>query len=188
MIATSEPCDGCFPTLDAVAPSLAHLLTCGGPSPPISPDNQLKAPEGKPTSTSTGHTFQEAATDQPFPSPESEEGNKQFLLSPYWISISKKKAKPTSPWPVMDPELMTCLDLSRGAVCLGEYLVEMMRLGAASTIAAVFAGLSWQAPTRRSDAYGPLQFRSDGTFQLSIFEDLHFGESKMTSRDAFRDE
>jgi hypothetical protein len=25
--------------------------------------------------------------------------------------------------------------------------------------------------------FGPLQFQSDGTFQLSIFEDLHFGES-----------
>lgn len=25
---------------------------------------------------------------------------------------------------------------------------------------------------------GPLRFREDGTFQISIFEDLHFGESK----------
>jgi hypothetical protein len=26
--------------------------------------------------------------------------------------------------------------------------------------------------------FGPLQFSQDGTFQLSIFEDLHFGESE----------
>lgn len=26
--------------------------------------------------------------------------------------------------------------------------------------------------------FGPLKFRKDGTFQISIFEDLHFGESK----------
>lgn len=98
--------------------------------------------------------------------------------------LSEKERPPqASPWPVMDPELMTCLDLSRGAVCLGvvlEYLAEMLRLGAASSIAAAFAGLSWQAPTRRSDAYGPLQLRSDGSFQLSIFEGTHFGESKTT--------
>lgn len=29
-----------------------------------------------------------------------------------------------------------------------------------------------------SDIFGPLKFRDDGTFQISIFEDLHFGESK----------
>lgn len=27
-------------------------------------------------------------------------------------------------------------------------------------------------------AFGPLQFQPDGTFQLSIFEDLHFGEGQ----------
>lgn len=27
--------------------------------------------------------------------------------------------------------------------------------------------------------FGPLTFNSDGTFQISIFEDLHFGESKL---------
>lgn len=54
-----------------------------------------------------------------------------------------------------------------------------------------FAALLWlvapslQAvlPTRfvspnGSDLYGPLRFREDGTFQISIFADLHFGESK----------
>ena len=28
-----------------------------------------------------------------------------------------------------------------------------------------------------SDPFGPLKFQRDGTFQISIFEDLHFGES-----------
>ena len=28
-----------------------------------------------------------------------------------------------------------------------------------------------------SQPFGPLKFQADGTFQISIFEDLHFGES-----------
>ncbi len=32
-----------------------------------------------------------------------------------------------------------------------------------------------------SGAGQPLQFKSDGTFQISIFEDLHFGESESKS-------
>ena len=28
-----------------------------------------------------------------------------------------------------------------------------------------------------SNPFGPLKFQTDGTFQISIFEDLHFGES-----------
>jgi hypothetical protein len=36
--------------------------------------------------------------------------------------------------------------------------------------------------TNSSDGYGPLTFRSDGTFQISIFEDLHFGESRFPPR------
>lgn len=32
-----------------------------------------------------------------------------------------------------------------------------------------------------ADNFGPLQLRPDGTFQISIFEDLHFGESASTS-------
>lgn len=28
-----------------------------------------------------------------------------------------------------------------------------------------------------SNAFGPLKFQPDGTFQISVFEDLHFGES-----------
>lgn len=31
-------------------------------------------------------------------------------------------------------------------------------------------------------AFGPLQFQPDGTFQLSIFEDLHFGEGELLPR------
>ncbi|KAJ0119667.1 calcineurin-like phosphoesterase [Diaporthe amygdali] len=32
-----------------------------------------------------------------------------------------------------------------------------------------------------SDIFGPLKFRDDGTFQISIFEDLHFGENAWDS-------
>ena len=39
-----------------------------------------------------------------------------------------------------------------------------------------------QLPTARytytTEPYGPLRFKSDGSFQLAIFEDLHFGESE----------
>ncbi|KAH8776748.1 Metallo-dependent phosphatase-like protein [Diaporthe sp. PMI_573] len=58
----------------------------------------------------------------------------------------------------------------------------------------VFAALLWliapslQAvlPTRfasssGNDLFGPLRFREDGTFQISIFEDLHFGENAWDS-------
>lgn len=31
--------------------------------------------------------------------------------------------------------------------------------------------------TNHSDPFGPLTFSEDGTFQISILEDLHFGES-----------
>ncbi|KAK0787777.1 hypothetical protein LTS02_005940 [Friedmanniomyces endolithicus] len=47
--------------------------------------------------------------------------------------------------------------------------------------ATLFAGLALSSPLRR--AYGnsslppPLRFTSNGTFQISIFEDLHFGEN-----------
>lgn len=30
-----------------------------------------------------------------------------------------------------------------------------------------------------NESFGPLRFSDDGTFQISIFEDLHFGESKI---------
>lgn len=32
--------------------------------------------------------------------------------------------------------------------------------------------------TTTNAAFGPLKFRDNGTFQISVFEDLHFGESK----------
>lgn len=52
---------------------------------------------------------------------------------------------------------------------------------------AVFAGLSAARPAfpdvlqRRSSWTAPLRFNDDGTFQLSIFEDLHFGENAWDS-------
>ena len=61
---------------------------------------------------------------------------------------------------------------------------------AAAVATFIFALPSFQSPTpergvektgnalKRSGAFGPLQFRTDGTFQISIFEDLHFGESR----------
>ncbi|KAK0750062.1 Metallo-dependent phosphatase-like protein [Schizothecium vesticola] len=42
----------------------------------------------------------------------------------------------------------------------------------------------WKRQSESSAAdqiFGPLQFQSDGTFQLSIFEDLHFGENSWTT-------
>lgn len=54
--------------------------------------------------------------------------------------------------------------------------------------AAFFATLTWCAPfERRQSGYGssnltePLKFTSEGTFQISIFEDLHFGENAWDS-------
>ena len=38
------------------------------------------------------------------------------------------------------------------------------------------------SPVPEADnAFGPLKFRPDGTFRISIFEDLHFGESTSTT-------
>lgn len=34
-----------------------------------------------------------------------------------------------------------------------------------------------------TNPFGPLTFSSDGTFQISIFEDLHFGESNTSHSD-----
>ena len=54
----------------------------------------------------------------------------------------------------------------------------------ALTVAAFFAVLSFSRVLpikKRQYGYGnffaPLRFTSNGTFQISIFEDLHFGES-----------
>lgn len=33
------------------------------------------------------------------------------------------------------------------------------------------------AASNSGSPFGPLKFREDGTFQISVFEDLHFGES-----------
>lgn len=41
---------------------------------------------------------------------------------------------------------------------------------------ALFALPSLQAAVK-SGNFGPLRFSEKGTFQISIFEDLHFGES-----------
>ncbi|CAG9996025.1 unnamed protein product [Clonostachys byssicola] len=43
-----------------------------------------------------------------------------------------------------------------------------------SLVGSLFVGLSCQMPFQHTS---PLRFKSDGTFQLSIFEDLHFGEN-----------
>lgn len=51
-------------------------------------------------------------------------------------------------------------------------------------VGSFFTGLSCQAPSGQAwgnDTFGPLRFKADGTFQLAIFEDLHFGESKSYS-------
>lgn len=59
-------------------------------------------------------------------------------------------------------------------ICLGIQVFEMLRH---ILVGYLFAGLSSQAPLSRFNQSVPLKFKSDGTFQLSIFEDLHFGES-----------
>lgn len=45
-----------------------------------------------------------------------------------------------------------------------------------------FASQSPLSGTQRHDGSGPLQFCSDGTFHISIFEDLHLGESECRDR------
>lgn len=44
---------------------------------------------------------------------------------------------------------------------------------------------SWQSPLKTQNkergALRPLSFTRNGTFQISIFEDLHFGESEFTA-------
>lgn len=50
---------------------------------------------------------------------------------------------------------------------------------------ALFGAISRAAVVPRkasADPTAPLAFTSDGTFQISIFNDLHFGESKTSSR------
>jgi hypothetical protein len=49
----------------------------------------------------------------------------------------------------------------------------------------IFALLSFGAVIPEQGPAGlrrPLQFAADGTFQISIFEDLHFGESKQLGK------
>lgn len=82
-----------------------------------------------------------------------------------------------SSWPI-DLDIP---DLSRGGCWLFWTALEMLRQ-VFGVVVAGLAGLSWQAPSRAArdgngNAYGPLQFRPDGYFQVAIFEDLHFGES-----------
>lgn len=53
--------------------------------------------------------------------------------------------------------------------------VFLVGLGRLAMIAAL--PLEAKRFTNSSNLYGPLKFKADGTFQISIFEDLHFGES-----------
>lgn len=46
------------------------------------------------------------------------------------------------------------------------------------TLVAIFIGLSTQE--QAPEPLAPLKFAEDGTFQVSILEDLHFGESEFT--------
>lgn len=59
-------------------------------------------------------------------------------------------------------------------ICLSVQVLEMLRH---LLVGYLFAGLSSQAPLSRCNHSAPLKFKPDGTFQLSIFEDLHFGEN-----------
>jgi hypothetical protein len=56
--------------------------------------------------------------------------------------------------------------------------MAMLRQAVFAVVA--MAGLSSQTPLarwRNETHFGPLQFKRGGTFQVSIFEDLHFAES-----------
>ncbi|KAK0933003.1 hypothetical protein LTR29_015423 [Friedmanniomyces endolithicus] len=65
--------------------------------------------------------------------------------------------------------------------CIGCFIAMM----GAFPIVTIFAGLALSSPLRRasgnSDLPPPLRFTSNGTLQISIFEDLHFGENAWDS-------
>lgn len=52
-----------------------------------------------------------------------------------------------------------------------------MRFAPLSVLLALATGAPLEAP---SVASRPLTFGKDGNFQISVFEDLHFGESMLT--------
>ena len=56
------------------------------------------------------------------------------------------------------------------------WLIRMWCALAGTVIFGVI-GLAAVLPRQYQDVTGPLTFTEDGTFQISIFEDLHFGES-----------
>ncbi|KAI2643222.1 Metallo-dependent phosphatase-like protein [Xylaria nigripes] len=64
-------------------------------------------------------------------------------------------------------------------------LVAVMKVlfGVAAVLAVPLSASPPQPPANKipisscSNSFGPLTFRADGTFQISIFEDLHFGEN-----------
>ncbi len=53
--------------------------------------------------------------------------------------------------------------------------METMRFAPLSLLLALAAGVPLEAPSAASRR--PLTFGKDGNFQISVFEDLHFGES-----------
>lgn len=55
------------------------------------------------------------------------------------------------------------------------FLIAILWLAVASTPTPYPLSAHAQIDTR--ETFGPLKFNADGSFQISIFEDLHFGES-----------
>ncbi|KAK4101290.1 Metallo-dependent phosphatase [Parathielavia hyrcaniae] len=60
---------------------------------------------------------------------------------------------------------------------MSQILIHMALSGAALGLPSPKPGLGLQTHLSGSQKVSPLRFRPDGTFQISIFEDLHFGEN-----------
>ena len=77
------------------------------------------------------------------------------------------------------PWIIKLILLLFGAVLLFMYIDSMLgELSLLSLVMSIFA-----APTPFATNPSPLRFTPEGTFQLSIFEDLHYGEGKLGRND-----
>lgn len=74
----------------------------------------------------------------------------------------------------------TCVPVDQQCFLAYDRLNMTFKVASLIWALAAFTGLSHQSPTlhRRDKVSDPLSFSKDGNFKISIFEDLHFGESK----------
>ena len=61
-------------------------------------------------------------------------------------------------------------------------LIKMIGISAALSLLIVFAWAAILPRDGNSHPSTPLRFTKDGTFHISVFADLHFGESTTTQR------